>query len=408
VSPSTALALAVLLLLLNAFFVGAEFAVISARRSQIEPMAEAGRRSARTTLWAMEHVSLMLACAQLGITVASLGLGAVAEPALAHLLEPAFEAARLPEALVHPVAFALALVVVVYLHVVVGEMVPKNLAIAGPERAALVLAPPLVAVARGLRPLIAVLSGMTSVLLRLLRVEQKEELTSAFTAEEVQSIVAESRREGLLEDEHGLLTGALELGERVAGDVLVPLDRLVTVPRGSTPEQVERVVARTGFSRFPVVAGPGDDRPVIAVRTVPEETEETEEPGADDGPVTVSDPGVSVVDTPRHEQNGSGTPSPALVGYLHVKDLLYADDQRHSRPVPDKRIRALVSVAVDDHVEEALSAMRRTGSHLARVVAPDGRTVGVLFLEDVIEELVGEVSDATQRREAQVKATSSR
>ena len=340
-----ALFAAVGLLLLNAFFVGAEFAVISARRSQIEPMADAGSRRARTTLWALEHLSLMLACAQLGITVASLGLGAVAEPAVAHLLEGPFAAARLPENVLHPVAFALALAVVVYLHVVIGEMVPKNLAIAGPERAALVLAPPLVAVARVLSPLIKVLDAVTRLLLRLLRVEPKEELASAFTAEEVHSIVTESRREGLLdEEEHGLLTGALELAARPAAEVMVPAASLVTVAPAATPEEVERLVARNGFSRFPVRDDAGE-----------------------------------------------------LAGYLHVKDLLFADDEAYTRPVPPRRVRGLVSVPADEDVEDVLVAMQRAGAHLARVVDPAGSTVGVVFLEDVLEELVGEVRDATQR-----------
>jgi CBS domain containing-hemolysin-like protein len=343
VTGGGALLLAFGLLLLNAFFVGAEFAVISARRSQIEPLADAGSRAARTTLWALEHLSLMLACAQLGITVASLGLGAVAEPAVAHLLEGPFAAARLPDDLRHPVAFALALAVVVYLHVVLGEMVPKNLAIAGPERAALMLAPPLVGVARVVKPLVATLDAVTRLLLRLLRVEPKEELASAFTAEEVHSIVTESRREGLLDDEeHGLLTGALELAARPAADVMVPLERLVTVPAGSTPQEVERVVSRTGFSRLPVADG--DE----------------------------------------------------LVGYLHVKDLLYADDEAYARPVPARRVRALVTVPVHEDVEDALVALQRAGAHVARVVGDDGATAGVVFLEDVLEELVGEVSDATQ------------
>ncbi len=345
-NPVTALVVAVLLLLTNAFFVGAEFAVISARRSQIEPLVEAGGRRARTTLWAMENVSLMLAAAQFGITVASLGLGAVAEPALAHLVESAFGLVGAPSGLVHAVAFVLALGVVMYFHVVIGEMIPKNLAIAGPERAALLLAPPLVLVARVTSPLIRSLRAATNGLLRLARVEPKEELTSAFTAEEVHAIVTESRREGLLEDGHNLLTGALEFSERCAGDVMVAWDRLVTVPSGSTPEEVERMVARTGYSRFPVVS----------------------------------------------------QASPAqVVGYLHLKDLLYADDERYSRPVPDKRVRSLASVATDDEVEEVLAAMQRSGAHLARVVDAGAVTVGVVFLEDVLEELVGEVRDATQR-----------
>ncbi len=343
-STGPALAFGALLLLGNAFFVGAEFAVISARRSQIEPKAQQGSRAARTTLWAMEHVSLMLACAQLGITICSLGLGAVAEPALAHLLEVPFAAVGMPGQLLHPVAFALALGVVVYLHVVVGEMVPKNLALAGPDRVALVLAPALVAVSRVLSPVIRALNAIANGALRVARIDPKDEVSSAFTAEEVHSIIAESRREGLLEEGHELVTGALEFSDRVAADVMVPLDDVVTLPTGATPADVERLVARTGFSRFPV----RDSRGV-------------------------------------------------LTGYLHLKDVLYADDERRTEPVPDRRVRALVNVADSDEVEDALAEMQRSGAHLARVLDAEGRTLGVLFLEDVLEELVGEIIDATQR-----------
>lgn len=136
-----AIGLTVVLLALNAFFVGAEFALISARRSSIEPRAEEGSRPARVALYAMEHVSLMMAGAQLGITICTLGLGVLGEPAIAHLLEVPFEDAGLPSALIHPVAFVIALGLIGFLHVVLGEMVPKNIALAGPDRSALVLAP---------------------------------------------------------------------------------------------------------------------------------------------------------------------------------------------------------------------------------------------------------------------------
>jgi CBS domain containing-hemolysin-like protein len=340
------LLVALLLLLGNAFFVGAEFAVITARRSQIEPLADAGSRAARTALRAMESISLLLACTQLGVTVCSLGLGAVAEPAVAHLIEGPLNAAGLPDGATHPIAFAVSLSLVIYLHVVIGEMVPKNLALAGPNRAALILAPPLVAIVRAISPVVVGLNALANGALRLARVEPKAELASTYTADQVQSIVKESAREGLLIDEHGLLTGALEFSELLAGDVMVPLSRLVTVQAGSTPEEVEKLVTRTGFSRFPVV------------------------------------------------REGEA------VGYLHLKDLLYADDERHEHPVPEKRIRTLVSVGIQDEVEEALATMQRAGTHLARVVAEGGRTAGVLFLEDVIEELVGEVRDATRRDQA--------
>jgi CBS domain containing-hemolysin-like protein len=198
VSAGAGLVVAVFLLLANGYFVGAEFAVMAARRSQIEPLAAQGSRRARSTLVAMENVSAMLACAQLGVTVCSVGLGAVAEPAIAHLLEVPFLAAGVSPDLVHPVSFALALALVVYLHVVLAEMVPKNLAIAAPDRVALLLAPPLVWISRVLSPIIRLLNGLANLALRALRVQPKDEVTSTFTAEEVSSIVRQSRQEGLL------------------------------------------------------------------------------------------------------------------------------------------------------------------------------------------------------------------
>ena len=141
-------------LVVNAFFVGAEFAVISAKRSQIEPRAEEGSRAARITLFAMEHATLMLATTQLGITVCSLVLGAVGEPAVSHLLEPVLHAVHVPESFLHPIAFVVGLAIVVYLHVVLGEMIPKNLALAGPDRAALALGPPIWFIVKLLRPVI--------------------------------------------------------------------------------------------------------------------------------------------------------------------------------------------------------------------------------------------------------------
>lgn len=345
-SSTTALALAVVLLAANAFFVGAEFAIISARRSSIEPRAEAGDRRARTVLWAMENVSLMLACAQLGITVCSTSLGVVAEPAIAHLIEDPLHAAGVPDSWTHPIAFVVALLVVVYLHVVLGEMVPKNLAVSGPDRAVLLFGPPLVVVARVVKPVIVALNWLANHTLRLFGVEPKDEVSSAFTAQEVQSIVERSQAEGLLDDEQGLLTGAIEFSDKTARDVMVPTDELVVLEPGTTPAQVEQLVARTGFSRFPMADDAG-----------------------------------------------------ALVGYLHLKDVLYAhDDDPRARDerVQPWRVRQLAVVGPDDEVEEALAAMQRTGSHLARVDEA-GRAVGVVFLEDILEELVGEVRDAMQR-----------
>ena len=341
-SAQAALLLGIVLLAGNAFFVGAEFALVSARRTQIEPRAQAGSAMARTTLSAMENVAMVIAGAQLGITVCSLGLGAVAEPALAHLLEPLLHVLQIPEVWLHPIAFTIALGIVVYLHVVLGEMVPKNLALAGPERAALVFGPPMMLIVTVLKPFVWCLNGVANGVLRLLRIEPRDEVSSSFTREQVEAMVAESRHEGMLEQgEYERLSGALGFTSRTVEAVLLPLDQIETVPRGARATDVEAVCAHTGYSRFPVTGDGGD-----------------------------------------------------LVGYLHIKDVLQADPHGRARMVEDKWIRPFAAVRVSDTLVSALQILQAAGAHMARVVDGEGRVVGVATLEDVIEELVGEIRDA--------------
>lgn len=333
------LALTAGLLALNAVFVAAEFALISARRTRLEPLAREGSRSARLALRAMGDVSVAMAAAQLGITICSLLLGAVSEPAIAHLIEPGLKALGAPEGAVHPVAFALALTLVVGLHVVLGEMVPKNLALAGPEAVARALAPVMLAVVLVLRPVIVLLNGTASLVLRAVRIRQVDEVASTFTSDEVAGLVEESRREGLLDDdEYGLVSGALGFGGGTVARVLLPRESLVTITTGSTPAEVEQACASTGYSRFPVADAAGD-----------------------------------------------------LVGYLHIKDVLETDERSRVAPVPDKWVRPLATVSPGTGLLEALQVMRARGAHLARVAEADGTVLGVVLLEDVLAELVGEV-----------------
>ncbi|MHA7181066.1 hemolysin family protein [Arthrobacter sp. MDB2-24] len=337
----------VILLMGNAFFVGAEFAVMSARRSQIEPLAEAGSKRARTTIWAMEHVSLMLACSQLGITVCSLLILQVAEPAIHHLFVVPFEAVGVPEGVADGVAFGLALMLVTFLHVTFGEMVPKNISVSVADKAALLLAPPLVLIARVVHPVISSLNWSANHILRVLGVEPKDEVSSTFTLEEVQSIVEESTKSGLVEDESGLITSALEFSGQTAETTMVPLSELVTVRTDATPEDFERAVGRTGFSRFVMVDDHGN-----------------------------------------------------LTGYMHLKDIMSMPQAMYRRPITENKVRTLANLSLHDEIEDALAVMQRTGSHLARVLGADGSTRGVLFLEDVIEQLIGEIRDATQNQGA--------
>lgn len=325
-----------LTLVVNAFFVGAEFALISVRRAQIEPLAEEGDKRARKVLWGLEHVSQLLAAAQLGITLCTLVLGVVAEPAIAHLLEPVFHAVGMPTGMIHPISFVIALSVATYLHMLLGEMVPKNIALAEPERAALALGPPLVALARGLRPVIFTVNTFANALLKLLRVEPKDEVEAAFSDDDLAQMVADSSEAGLLDDRSTeRLRDALELGRRPVGDVAQPLDRLVTAGWGVTPESLERLSASSGFSRFPVVD--------------------------DDGRV---------------------------LGYLHVKDAL--DASPREEPFPVTAMRPIARVRGSLPLDDVLGAMRSSGTHLAAVTGADGRATGIVTMEDLLRELVGQ------------------
>jgi CBS domain containing-hemolysin-like protein len=342
VSTWSGIALALLLLGFNALFVAAEFALISARRTELEPAAKSGSRTARLALRAIENLTPAIAAIQLGITICSLGLGAVGEPAIAHLLEPVFDAVAMPSGLVHSISFVIALTIVGTAHVVLGEMVPKNLALSGPDRAVLYLGPFMLAVVAALRPIVVVLNLAATLVVRLLRIEPKGEVGSTFTHDEVAGLVEESRREGLLdEDEYGLVSGALDFHEGKVDQVLLPRRGLDTIEPSATPVDVEHACAVTGFSRFPVTDVQG-----------------------------------------------------ALAGYLHIKDVLETDDEARARPIADKWVRPLATVSEGSGLYEALRTMQTRGSHMARVADADGTVLGVIMLEDVLEELVGEIREA--------------
>ncbi len=340
--------LTVLLLAANAFFVGSEFALISARRDRLEALAEQGKTSAVTVIRAGENLSLMLAGAQLGITICSILLGRVAEPAFAHVLERPFAAAGIPEALLHPVSFVVALSVVVILHVLLGEMVPKNIAIAGPESTAMLLIPTYLVYIRAARPLIAFYNWCANATLRAFRVEPRDELDVTVSTVELSEMIAESVSEGLLDpEEHSRLTRALQIRNRVVNDVALPLSEIHAIPAasadtGPTVGAVEHALAETGYSRFPVA-----------------------------------------------------DPSGQFVGYLHIKDVLSLVDDPDA-VLERSMVRPLPQVPATLPLPDALSRLRRSNSHLALVTSGDTVTA-MVALEDLVEDLVGTVRDGTHR-----------
>ncbi|MYH71627.1 MAG: HlyC/CorC family transporter [Acidimicrobiia bacterium] len=341
------IAIAVVLLVANAGFVAVEFALIAARRSRLEPLAQAGNRRARMALAAMSDINRQLAGAQLGITMASLGLGFVAEPAVAHLIERAVESfVHLPSGVLHTISFAVSLALVVYLHMVLGEMVPKNVALAGAERTAMWLAPVnrLYAIVFG--PLIGLLNRLSAGLVRLCGVEPIDELSTTHTAQEFAAVVEHSAAEGFLDEfDRSLLSGALELAGRPVRSVMVPRDQIVAVEREATVAEVVEVMSASGHSRVLVQDGSPDQ----------------------------------------------------VVGFVHAKDLFDTTGTRADQPLGDELIRIVPAIEEETSLEGALALMQGSRRHLAVIRQGGRRTVGLVTLEDVLEVLVGDLFDETDR-----------
>lgn len=266
-STTWALLLSAILLAGNGFFVAAEFALLASKRYRLEQAARAGSRAARAALASNRELSLMLAGAQLGITLCTLGLGALAEPALEHLLAPMLAAIGLPPTASTAVALVLALVVVSFLHVVVGEMAPKSLAITHPEASALLLALPFRGFARAFRPLLVSMQWTANGILRLLRVEPQDTLAAAHGPAELRMLLERSRQEGLLDpDQHLLLNRMLTLARTSLAQVMTPYQELATIPATASAAQVEAVCLATGRSRLAVVGPTGHVQGLVHVR----------------------------------------------------------------------------------------------------------------------------------------------
>lgn len=336
---------ALLMLAGNAFFVGAEFSLISARRSSIEALALKGSLPARITLQAMEQVALMIAGAQLGVTVCSLVFGAIGEPLVEQLLESPFHSLGLSTELIAPISLLFTVTIMVYLHVVIGEMIPKNLSLSAPAKTAIYLIPPLVVFVRILKPVIVAIDYVAGGLLRLIGVKPKHELTSSFGRDEVAGIIKESLQEGLLSaKQERLLSGSLQLDDANIDSIIIKFEKIVSASFRPTPAEIEKLTADTGFSRFPIMGKTGRFR-----------------------------------------------------GYVHLKDILRLPDEAYFDPLPSRLTRPLVNIKASATLRQAMSVMQKTGSHLAKVIDSDGATIGIIALEDVIESLIGEIQDDTQK-----------
>lgn len=334
----------VVLLLVNGFFVALEFALVGSRRSRIEPLAAAGDRRAIRSMAAMRELGVQLAGAQLGITIASLVLGLLGEPAMARLFEHwghRFDV--VPEAWVQPIGYVLGLLVIVFAHMVIGEMVPKNLTLARPERTLAVVVGPNRLYLAVARPVVRALTWISNLGVRAFGVEPADELSDVHTVEELQMLVSASHEEGAIPDLSAeLLSGVLDFAGQTVDCVMVPRERICAVPVDASVAEIETVVRERAHTRTLVVG----------------------ESGLDD-----------------------------VVGFLHAKDLFAIDAAVVDEPLPNRLVRRIISTTEDESLESLLLRMQRRRIHVAVVRGVDDATVGLVTLDDLLERLVGDIAD---------------
>lgn len=337
----------------NAFFVAAEFGLVAVRRTRIEELIAQGSRRAMATLKVLKELNLMLSGCQLGITFASLGLGAVGEPVIAGLFESAFEHLREPYDVIatHAVATTLAFSIITFLHVTLGELVPKALALARAEGVSLWVAAPMRWFTYAFRPLIWLFNESANLVLKMFGIEPNPELGEIHTPDEIAIIIEESRRGGtIMSGQSQILARTLDFPDKRAVEAMVPRVAAVAVSIDATMEEVLGRAEQTGYSRFPVW------------RERPDE----------------------------------------FVGVVHLKDML-----KEVRKDPEAKVRSAMREALvvpeSLPLEKVLLQMRRERNHMAIVLDEFGSTAGILTLEDIIEELLGEIRDEYDIREKDIR-----
>ncbi|HVR79441.1 MAG TPA: hemolysin family protein [Acidimicrobiia bacterium] len=331
------------LILINAFFVAGEFAIVAVDRSLVERKAQEGDRAAKRILVSLRNLSFELSGAQLGITITSLVLGAIAEPAVASVIEPVITSLPfLPDETSLAVSIVLALILATGIQMVFGELVPKNLSIARPYRSAVWFAVPMQMVNRVLRRLILFLNQSANWTVRRLGIEPREELAGVRSMEELELMIRSSGAEGRLDDEElELLTRAITFTQKVAGDAMVPRVSVVGLSRHDSVGELRRASLATGHSRFPVYDEDLDD----------------------------------------------------IVGIVHVKDSINLTDSRIPvTPVGEIAQPALL-VPESSTLEYLLGELQAKGRGMAVVLDEYGGTAGIVTIEDLLEEIFGEIED---------------
>ncbi|WP_106396740.1 hemolysin family protein [Actinocorallia populi] len=329
-SVPTGILLTVLLLLGNGFFVAAEFALVAARRPRLEKAAAEGSRAAASAVAGIRELSLMLAGAQLGITMCSLGLGIVSEPVIAEVLSPLFHGLGLSYTVSHAVSFVIALALVTFLHMVIGEMAPKSWAIARPERSALLLALPFRGFTRLFRLVLLALNRTTNGLLRLMRVQPRDSMSVSRTPDQLRHLVEESRRLGLIDEvDRNVLSRALDAPETSLVPLITPLHELTVVEPDADAGTVIDTAVRTGHTRLLLRDGDGEligmvharDAYLARAKGMPFRARDAGHPVPVLTPETPVAGALAVLRS-RHSQLGLVRDEHGLVGLVSLDDLV--------------------------------------------------------------------------------------
>lgn len=339
------LAAVALLVLANGFFVAAEFSLVSVRRTRIAELIAHGNASAEAVQKAIENPDRVIAATQLGITLASLALGWIGEPALAHLLEPliAVFPGAVQAGITHSAAIAVAFSVITFLHVVVGELAPKSIALQDPERTSLLVAGPTLLTERIFKPAIWILNGAGNGLLRLVGIRPVPGHQLVHSIEELRMLVTASAEGGAVEaDESEMLHAVFDFGELIVRQVMVPRTEIVAVAAETPLEEIISLISQSTYTKFPVYQESLDQ----------------------------------------------------ILGVVHVKDLLNAMQSPDcSGCLARDLMRDAVYVPETTSVSALLRLFRNKRQHIAIVMDEYGGTAGLVTLEDLLEEIVGEVSD---------------
>ena len=341
------LLLVLFFLLMNAFFVAAEFSLVRVRKSQVEILVDEGRKGAKYTKLVADNVNAYLSACQLGITLASLALGWLGEPAVSALFEPLFKALNVPEAATHGISIVIGFVIITALHIVVGELIPKSLAIFSTERYALFTATPLVWFYRITYPVMWLFNSITNGVMKMLGHDVANE-HEVYTDEEIKLLIDESTESGLIDPEQNeFVDNIFDLGDKDAEAIMTPRTDLVCIDLEDSLEENMALVTRYKYTRYPVCRETKD----------------------------------------------------RIVGFVHVKDLYL---MQKGSTIDDLPVRTIEAVPESIPVAKLLQVLQEGSTKIAVVVDEHGGTAGIVTMTDIMEQIVGHVDDEYRHADSEL------